>query len=275
MLSPNRRYPVAFVCQELCSGIFCTLGRLESLARCRDSQTGRYRHIKVANVLGEREAHNAISAAHELVWQDWMRGSLEQQHADLLLYARSQAKGAAALTELVSNWLKNSPFPGFPPPRAGAQERALFLENLKSVLARVQSRAQSLAPSFKPSGNPLPPVLAAIQRRFSDPDLSLGELAKEHGIARRHLGRLMQQRLGKTFRRYLRELRLAQAVHLLASSSHEIKTVAGMVGYRYASRFGRDFHLSMNCTPAQFRKEHAIRRQTEQPSNFEIAMSDL
>lgn len=164
MLSSKRHpYPIATVWRELLSGIFSTLGRLESLARCRDLQTGHYRHIKIENELGERDTQRAIDAVHELIWRDWMRGSLEQQHADLLIYAHSRAKSPAELTRMVSNWLINPPFPAFAPQVADADERALFARNLQSLLTVLQG-AYSSTPHCEFPADPFSLVLSAIQK---------------------------------------------------------------------------------------------------------------
>lgn len=118
-------------------------------------------------------------------------------------------------------------------------------------------------------------VLLAVRERFSDSGLSLRALATEQNLSERHLARLLRQYLDRTFRQYLREVRIQEAATLLRQRrDYSIKTVAGMVGYRYPSRFGRDFRLYMSCTPAEFQV------RASRPSSFAphrvvgIAMSD-
>ncbi|MGH9583231.1 MAG: helix-turn-helix transcriptional regulator [Bryobacteraceae bacterium] len=107
------------------------------------------------------------------------------------------------------------------------------------------------------------------------PGLSLSVLGKEEDVSERHLARLFKRHLGKTFRQYLRETRINEAAVLLAQSRYEVKTIAGMVGYVYPSRFGRDFRLLMNCTPVEFRSKHAQERQIAPQHRIDLAMSDL
>src|SRR5690349_18802101 len=76
---------VGVVWREALKGIFSTLGRLRALANCR-MDSGQYHHGGVARVLGIQGSDRALRIVHELVWEDWLSGSLEQQQADLFLH---------------------------------------------------------------------------------------------------------------------------------------------------------------------------------------------
>lgn len=69
----------------------------------------------------------------------------------------------------------------------------------------------------------------------------------------RHMGRLFRRLTGKSFRRYLSELRVEKAMELLAESTHDVKAVAAMVGYSDPNYFSRDFRARAGCTPIEFR----------------------
>jgi hypothetical protein len=79
------------VWREVLWGVFSTLGRLRA---------GRYDHESVRCILGDKDPDRALQAVHELLWSEWIGGSLEQQHADLFLYIRDLGQdGEAILAE--------------------------------------------------------------------------------------------------------------------------------------------------------------------------------
>lgn len=131
------RNPAAVVCQEMLSGIFSTLGRMACLASSFDPQRGRYRHPQLEETLGSDDASEALRIVHELLWSDWMHGSLEQQHADTILYLRDLSTDFERLLAL---WLESAPFTAFVPQCAAEAERTLFLNNLKLVLQLLRSQ---------------------------------------------------------------------------------------------------------------------------------------
>jgi hypothetical protein len=47
---------------------------------------------------------------HELLWNDWIRGSLEQQHADILLYSLDVS---TSIEHVLSRWIEKLPVLAF------------------------------------------------------------------------------------------------------------------------------------------------------------------
>lgn len=191
-----------------------------------------------------------MRATHELLWIDWMRASLEQQHADLLLYLRNRSKDSAEMERKIGQWKINAPFAALPPVSVGGPERALFLQTLSSLLNML--RAEYCSPHD--ASRSFQRVLALVRHQYRKVEFSLGTLSTATGISERHLSRLFRHHLGKTFLQVLRETRISEASALLIGSEYGIKEVAGMVGYPHSSRFGKDFRLLMRCTPAEFRR---------------------
>ena len=74
-----------------------SLGRMACLASCRNLPTGRYCHRKIEEQVGPKETDYAMRITHELLWRDWIGGSLEQQHVDILLYVQDLASSAENL----------------------------------------------------------------------------------------------------------------------------------------------------------------------------------
>jgi len=75
-------------------------------------------------------------------------------------------------------------------------------------------------------------LLTFVQQRHSDPGLSLKTVSQKLNVSAEYLGRLFARRTGESFRQYLLRVRVKSAVDLLTNSDHDIKTIAGMVGYR-------------------------------------------
>ncbi|HZS54263.1 MAG TPA: AraC family transcriptional regulator [Bryobacteraceae bacterium] len=99
-------------------------------------------------------------------------------------------------------------------------------------------------------------VIEFVRAQYADPNISVLELSRTYGICSRHLGRLFKRTTGKTFRCYLRDLRVCEAARLLTTSTYEIKMIASFVGYRDRSHFGEDFRFVTGYTPAEYRLRH-------------------
>jgi AraC-like DNA-binding protein len=87
---------------------------------------------------------------------------------------------------------------------------------------------------------------------------TLSELAKEHRISVGHLCRAFLRYSGKTVVEYLRERRLAVAMHKLATTEAKVLSVALESGFRDLSYFNRTFRRFAGQTPSAYRQ--ALRR---------------
>lgn len=97
-------------------------------------------------------------------------------------------------------------------------------------------------------------ILNAITRRHGEMDLSLANLGGLADLCPQRLGLLLKSVTGKTFRHYLRELRIAYARDLLCTSSLSIKEIAGVLKYGAVSGFSRDFRTVFGVAPSVFRR---------------------
>ena len=243
---------VGVVWREALKGIFSTLGRLRALANCRPPDTGQYCHEGVAEILGIQGADRALRAAHEFVWEEWLSGSLEQQQADLFLHIQDFEEDTEAVLHA---WSSLPPFSSFIPDSATTEQRTLFTSNLSVLLALLRNHYCMHRPlTFSADERSiLGQSLQLLRARYAEPALSLYNLGKEIGMSERHLRRLFKKCTGKNFREYLREFRIDKAITLLLESAHDMKTIAGIVGYSTPNYFSRDFRDRMGCTPAEFR----------------------
>ena len=100
--------------------------------------------------------------------------------------------------------------------------------------------------------------LMATDRIYMDSELSLPNLAECVALSPHQLSELLNTRLGKSFSRYLRELRIAAAHTMLCDEpSASILSVGLSVGFTSQSNFYEAFREIEGMTPGQFRKLHA------------------
>lgn len=94
---------------------------------------------------------------------------------------------------------------------------------------------------------------------FTDANLSLPVLARHLGVSTHQLSELLNNRVGKSFSRYLREVRVqaAKAV-LLAESKASVLSVGLSVGFTSQSTFYEAFREIEGMTPGHFRKMHSL-----------------
>lgn len=98
-------------------------------------------------------------------------------------------------------------------------------------------------------------TLMAVERLYTDPDLSLPGLAEQCSLSPHQLSELVNARLGKGFARYLREHRVEAAkAMLLQEPSASVLSVGLSVGFTAQSNFYEAFREIAGTTPGQFRK---------------------
>ncbi len=100
--------------------------------------------------------------------------------------------------------------------------------------------------------------LMRTEQLYVDPDLSLSGLAERLGISAHQLSELMNVRLGKSFSRYLREMRIEAAKAMLCGEpSASVLSVGLSVGYTSQSNFYEAFREIAGTTPGQYRRLNA------------------
>lgn len=98
-------------------------------------------------------------------------------------------------------------------------------------------------------------ALMGSDRIYVDSDLSLPNLAERLELSPHQLSELLNARLGKSFSRYLRELRIAAAQTMLRDEpSASVLSVGLSVGFTSQSNFYEAFRDIEGMTPGQFRK---------------------
>jgi AraC-like DNA-binding protein len=108
-------------------------------------------------------------------------------------------------------------------------------------------------------------ALMNVERIYTDPALSLPNLAERLALSSHQLSELINAQLGKGFSRYLREQRTAAAKHMLcAEPSASVLSVGLSVGFSSQSNFYDAFREIEGMTPGQYRKLQLKPNATQQ-----------
>ena len=127
----------------------------------------------------------------------------------------------------------------------------LELQGLAFQLMAAAVRCQRSGPTDPPAW--LEDVRARLQDDFRSTP-SLGALAREHGVSAHRLSRAFRRCYGSHVGEFLRGLRLARAMDLLAGSADPIADVALESGFFDQSHLTNVFRKRTGLTPAEFRR---------------------
>lgn len=107
-------------------------------------------------------------------------------------------------------------------------------------------------------------VVAIIQQRIIDPQLSVEELSKDLAISRSNLHKKLKSMSGLVPNELIRLVRLKQAAKLLATGENNISEVAYMTGFSSPSYFSKCFLQQFKMTPTDFLEKPQKPRKTFQ-----------
>ncbi|WP_413754956.1 helix-turn-helix domain-containing protein [Streptomyces sp. MMBL 11-3] len=96
--------------------------------------------------------------------------------------------------------------------------------------------------------------LRAYMEMHLSENITLDQLAKEARLSRYHFLRRFSVTTGKTPMRYLTELRIDAARHLLTAGSDPISQVGRLCGFPNPENFARVFRRHVDCSPSEYRQ---------------------
>lgn len=140
---------------------------------------------------------------------------------------------------------------------------------LIGVLGLVDEHGRSLRPiAGRASPGPTPPDAPRGQRRIDltidhihrhlDRDLGVAELARVAHVSPAAFSRFFRREAGKTFTRYLNDLRCGEAALRLQTGDRPIAAIAAECGYATLSNFNRQFRLRHGMTPGEYRARRRV-----------------
>ena len=88
--------------------------------------------------------------------------------------------------------------------------------------------------------------------------IGTNEIAEYLGVSRRLLELRFRAQMHSSIREYLIRSRIAEARHLLTSSSEPVETIAALTGFCNAPHFSRTFKRDTGLTPTRYRAQQGV-----------------
>ena len=101
-------------------------------------------------------------------------------------------------------------------------------------------------------------VVRVIAEKYQDPELNLAQVAEELPISPIYLSRVLNRKVGISFRQLLRHTRIEEAKRMLASRHYSVKEVAERVGFSDCHYFSRSFKELTGQSASEFRAQDTI-----------------
>jgi hypothetical protein len=134
-VTSNREAAAAESWQRTLSAIPTVIGRVAYLSSLRNTHTGSYEHVGLAQRIGEDGVDRIVRRSHVSVFQEWLCFGLERQKNELEEYF-SELEGDKR--EIISNWLALEPWNNWVPGDSRDVERKLFNADLAVILELIR-----------------------------------------------------------------------------------------------------------------------------------------
>lgn len=96
-------------------------------------------------------------------------------------------------------------------------------------------------------------IVAFMNERYLDPDLSLNSLADHFGVSTKYICLVCKECLNTTFLQYVREKQIRRAAELLKTTGESLETIAMQCGFTNMLTFRRNFKVIMGMNPSDYR----------------------
>ena len=97
-----------------------------------------------------------------------------------------------------------------------------------------------------------------VQQRYDDPNLNISAIAEALGKNANYLSQAFSKSAGESLMDYIRGVRVARAMDLLASTNLTIEQISEKTGFGSVRTFRRAFAQVMGMQPNAYRQRHAL-----------------
>lgn len=219
-------------------------------------------------VINHRELYSVEACGQNLVLLLGISGDYLSSHCPETLknrYLCSSAMGGAGMESLYTSLKQKVARMAFLCLKGDEEDRLLFQSELFQVLYTLGRHFKSEVFCEEPEqgeAGRLYSVLARINQNYKNP-LSLEELAGEAGLSTPYLSKLFKKEVGISFLEYVSSLRLKAALEELIYTDDTITRIAMNSGFSGIKIFNAQFRKRFGCSPARYRREHAIPKGEE------------
>ncbi len=133
----------------------------------------------------------------------------------------------------------------------GAVQRSRRAERLRALERQEKGREEAGQPAFSKNADT---VISYIREHFSDPDLNLETLAGVVHLTPDYLSASFKEETGKNLKRYLTDVRIAEARRLLLETNEPVTEIALRTGYSSNHYFAKTFRRETGYTPSEYRE---------------------
>ncbi|WP_199619533.1 helix-turn-helix domain-containing protein [Paenibacillus alkalitolerans] len=106
-------------------------------------------------------------------------------------------------------------------------------------------------------------MAAFIHERYSDPNLSIAELADEIGLSTNYARKIFKDRFGLSISNYINDIRFKKARELLIETDLPASKIGEMIGMTNPSYFYVAFKKHAGKTPDHFRRDYGMKQLAE------------
>lgn len=130
----------------------------------------------------------------------------------------------------------------------------------ESFLRLLRFACQNIGgPSAPPERDPLAErVRKLVQQRYDDPNLNISAIAEALGKNANYLSQAFSKSAGESLMDYIRGVRVARAMDLLASTNMTIEQISEKTGFGSVRTFRRAFVQVTGMQPNAYRQRHAL-----------------
>jgi len=136
-----------------------------------------------------------------------------------------------------------------------AKDEGYYYECI-SLLYKIFSELQKNNTVSKRHRDKIEVGVSELKNRFSDPSLSVSELAALCNIGESYFKRLFKERYGVSPKRYMVQLRINHACELLRTERYSVTQISEICGFSDVYFFSRQFKEYMGVSPTVFVKKY-------------------
>ena len=100
------------------------------------------------------------------------------------------------------------------------------------------------------------PAQTIMELYFSDPKLTVAEIASRLRISKEHFSRIFKSKVGISPKKYLNDIRMKKSVEFLTQSKDTITQIAQKIGFADVFAFSRAFSHYYGCPPSEYVTRH-------------------